>query len=229
MELHFTISSFQFKKTTSFLIPFTVWFVLNNSLRIFRVVVYCLIIKVLCFCLSLTSQLPYNIIQCLSLSRTFFKFFKKFFFRFFRYYIYLISSDILLYLATRQNGEGGIWTLAPLLTTYSLSRGAPSASLGTSPCQSEKKILLTQNFFSSGEGGIRTHVPSRTNGFQDRLVMTTSIPLHIFNYVVLFATKCILAYKGFLVNNNFEVFYFFLSKNILAISRSSGVVIFILE
>ena len=27
-----------------------------------------------------------------------------------------------------QNGEGGIWTLAPLLTTYSLSRGAPSAT-----------------------------------------------------------------------------------------------------
>ena len=30
----------------------------------------------------------------------------------------------------------------------------------------------------NGEGGIRTHAPSRTNGFQDRLVMTTSIPLH---------------------------------------------------
>ena len=29
----------------------------------------------------------------------------------------------------------------------------------------------------NGEGGIRTHVPLRTNGFQDRLVMTTSIPL----------------------------------------------------
>ena len=29
----------------------------------------------------------------------------------------------------------------------------------------------------SGEGGIRTHAPLRTNGFQDRLVMTTSIPL----------------------------------------------------
>ena len=26
------------------------------------------------------------------------------------------------------SGEGGIWTLAPLLTTYSLSRGAPSAT-----------------------------------------------------------------------------------------------------
>ena len=31
----------------------------------------------------------------------------------------------------------------------------------------------------SGESGIRTHAPLRTNGFQDRLVMTTSISLHI--------------------------------------------------
>ena len=30
-----------------------------------------------------------------------------------------------------------------------------------------------------GEDGIRTHVPVKANGFQDRLVMTTSIPLHI--------------------------------------------------
>ena len=37
-----------------------------------------------------------------------------------------------------------------------------------------------QPSFSNAEGGIRTHAPSRTNGFQDRLVMTTSIPLHIF-------------------------------------------------
>ncbi len=31
----------------------------------------------------------------------------------------------------------------------------------------------------NGEGGIRTHAPLRTNGFQDRLVMTTSIPLRV--------------------------------------------------
>ena len=37
------------------------------------------------------------------------------------------------WLRNSKNGEGGIWTLAPLLTTYSLSRGAPSANLGTSP------------------------------------------------------------------------------------------------
>ena len=41
-----------------------------------------------------------------------------------------------------------------------------------------------QNFFinlTSGESGIRTHAPLRTNGFQDRLVMTTSISLRIFD------------------------------------------------
>ena len=32
---------------------------------------------------------------------------------------------------------------------------------------------------ASGESGIRTHAPLRTNGFQDRLVMTTSISLHM--------------------------------------------------
>ena len=31
--------------------------------------------------------------------------------------------------------------------------------------------------YLSGESGIRTHAPFRTNGFQDRLVMTTSISL----------------------------------------------------
>ena len=47
-------------------------------------------------------------------------------------------------------------------------QGSPFGQLGYfSLCQ--KKL--------NGEGGIRTHVPLRTNGFQDRLVMTTSIPL----------------------------------------------------
>ena len=78
-----------------------------------------------------------------------------------------------------KNGEGGIWTLAPLLTTCTLSRGVPSASwvllhvpVPESSVHKQHSVLL------SGEDGIRTHVPLRTNGFQDRLVMTTSIPLH---------------------------------------------------
>ena len=40
-------------------------------------------------------------------------------------------------------------------------------------------VLVDKRGFSVGaEGGIRTHVGVNPNGFQDRLVMTTSIPLH---------------------------------------------------
>ena len=58
------------------------------------------------------------------LSTTFFDFFELF--QQLRKYVYQAS------------GEGGIWTLAPLLTTCTLSRGVPSASLGTSP----NKIMI---------------------------------------------------------------------------------------
>ena len=101
------------------------------------------------------------------------------------------------------------------LTTYSLSRGAPSASLGTSPnCPTQSLWFISlpeafyiisrcfsfvKNFFdffqnlflflTSGESGIRTHAPLRTNGFQDRLVMTTSISLRI-HFSVFFALLC---------------------------------------
>ena len=58
-------------------------------------------------------------------------------------------------------------------------QGSPFSLLGTSP----QKLTYDSIYkvrgegISSGEGGIRTHAPLRTNGFQDRLVMTTSIPL----------------------------------------------------
>ena len=92
----------------------------------------------------------------------------------------------------RANAEGGIWTLAPLLTTYSLSRGAPSTTwvllhwlthillfckIVIQFCTRNSSLWLRSTV--SGESGIRTHAPLRTNGFQDRLVMTTSISLHM--------------------------------------------------
>ena len=51
--------------------------------------------------------------------------------------VFFCKLSLLNLLAIRRlpNGEGGIWTLAPLLTTCTLSRGVPSASLGTSPNQ----------------------------------------------------------------------------------------------
>ena len=58
-------------------------------------------------------------------------------------------------------------------------QGCPFSLLGTSPCLNFNSYLINDIYYRNGEGGIRTHAPLRTNGFQDRLVMTTSIPLHI--------------------------------------------------
>ena len=114
-------------------------------------------------------------------------------------------------------------------------------------CRSQRQVILYlvsfmlsstfltffQKFFimylTSGESGIRTHAPLRTNGFQDRLVMTTSISLHI--HFSVFATslsdaRCILSSNLFDVNTNFYIFSIFF-KNTSATSRSSGVVILI--
>ena len=69
-------------------------------------------------------------------------------------------------------------------------QGSPFSHLGTSAFMAESHSLRNPIFsllhrirsyptprYSSGESGIRTHAPLRTNGFQDRLVMTTSISL----------------------------------------------------
>ena len=58
-------------------------------------------------------------------------------------------------------------------------QGCPFSLLGTSPRLNFNSHLINDVYHRNGEGGIRTHAPLRTNGFQDRLVMTTSIPLHI--------------------------------------------------
>ena len=128
-------------------------------------------------------------------------------------------------------------------------QGSPFGQLG----YFSKCVELIQPFtLDSGEGGIRTHAPLRTNGFQDRLVMTTSIPLHI--QPILSRCRCLfvaslssarfIIYKHPLsVNNFFQLFlffYFIFSEalenkgfqayyffKISAIFKSSGVVILI--
>jgi hypothetical protein len=75
----------------------------------------------------------------------------------------------------------------------------------------------------NGEDGIRTHAPFRTNGFQDRLVMTTSIPLHMIAIscstpaharclITRVATSDILPYLPFYVNAFFIFFAKFFDK-----------------
>ena len=57
-------------------------------------------------------------------------------------------------------------------------QGSPFSHLGTS-AESHFPYDRTSCVRPNGESGIRTHAPFRTNGFQDRLVMTTSISLRM--------------------------------------------------
>ena len=49
---------------------------------------------------------------------------------------------------------------------------------------SKKKKQTAKAACRGAEGGIRTHVGVNPNGFQDRLVMTTSIPLRKSNALI---------------------------------------------
>ena len=81
----------------------------------------------------------------------------------------------------------------------------------------------------SGESGIRTHAPLRTNGFQDRLVMTTSIPLHIlfcrFSFMS-FATSSILSHGLYYVNTFSKLFLTFLKSYLFSIFSSKNLAYF---
>ena len=81
-------------------------------------------------------------------------------------------------------------------------QGSPFNHLGTSAWLRVILLLFTFSPLGqkvSGEGGIRTHAPLRTNGFQDRLVMTTSIPLR--NCLI------IISQQGFNVKHLFLFFF----------------------
>ena len=121
-------------------------------------------------------------------------------------------------------------------------------------CQELFSFIFILN---SGESGIRTHAPLRTNGFQDRLVMTTSISLHMLFFNIFCAvlsahvvfyhqisylsiTNLIFFSKNWTYSFNFRympiftgifpLFYSLFSlKNASAMTRSSGVVILILR
>ena len=82
-------------------------------------------------------------------------------------------------------------------------QGCPFGQLGYF---SELKQYMIIDLVDNGESGIRTHAPLRTNGFQDRLVMTTSIPLHVFLccalnqreiYITIIVIRCQLIFRFF--------------------------------
>ena len=119
------------------------------------------VIKVLCVLFCDTTSLFYLIQKFLS--RTFF----ILLFLSFENSLYILSFSFknvkYFFVINNHNGEEGIWTLAPLLTTYSLSRRAPSASWVllqiVNKTYSKRMYKPTTSYLNRwyGEGGIRTH------------------------------------------------------------------------
>ena len=149
---------------------------------------HCLVIKVVCLA---TARLLYHIQP--SLSRTFFKFFNLF--RSFK--TQRSRRDLnpraaindLLPFQGSPFGQLGYFSKLPYNNLFFLFDSSAVRKL----CYYIALFLFCQALFSSflfyfftrfcltsGESGIRTHAPLRTNGFQDRLVMTTSISLRIY-------------------------------------------------
>ena len=118
------------------------------------------VIKVLCCSFFDTTSLFYHFQK--SLSRTFLFCFCCFFNSL---YILAFSLENVknFFCDYIRNGEEGIWTLAPLLTTYSLSRRAPSASWVllqiVNKTYSKRMYKPMTSYLNRwyGEGGIRTH------------------------------------------------------------------------
>ena len=81
-------------------------------------------------------------------------------------------------------------------------QGCPFGQLGYF---SELKQYMIIDSVDNGESGIRTHAPLRTNGFQDRLVMTTSIPLQVIYVYVFFSTNKIISFLHLRVNSFFQI------------------------
>ena len=87
--------------------------------------------------------------------------------------LWFVNNNFQLFLNLLLNGEGGIWTLAPLLTTYSLSRGAPSAAwvlLQIAKYINLMKGTTVSQIFQTESVGFEPTVPFGITGFQDQLL-----------------------------------------------------------
>ena len=100
-------------------------------------------------------------------------------------------------------------------------QGSPFNHLGTSAWlifQSLFCLRQISTFVPSGESGIRTHAPFRTNGFQDRLVMTASISLQTCFSIIQDKKRFVKSFFNlfFLVFSYFVAVHQQLSYNIMA-------------
>ena len=150
---------------------------------------------------------------------------------------------------SESNGEGGIWTLAPLLTTYSLSRGAPSASLGTSPncpCIHDTLLFFVFSYlrYVSQTSQLR-HCVLKENkrksiqfwtsqaervGFEPTRPLGQTVFKTASLWPLRYLSECAVSATGSILSRVIpyvKTFYKIFSKIFSAIKISSGVVIFI--
>ncbi len=100
-------------------------------------------------------------------------------------------------------------------------QGSPFNHLGTSAWLIFQSLFCLRQismFVPSGESGIRTHAPFRTNGFQDRLVMTASISLQTCFSIIQDKKRFVKSFFNlfFLVFSYFLAVHQQLSYNIMA-------------
>ncbi len=96
-------------------------------------------------------------------------------------------------------------------------QGSPFNHLGTSAWLIHDGYLFSKASHCvclNGESGIRTHAPFRTNGFQDRLVMTASISLQTC-FSILQDKKRFVKSFLFIFSCFFLVFLLFISSSII--------------
>ena len=123
-----------------------------------------------------------------------------------------------------QSGEGGIWTLAPLLTTCTLSRGVPSASLGTSPYSCSNHFLSREVMILTQKKNSFEFFFKRLNRLAERMGFEPMCPcgqtvfktasLWPLRYLSVFRTsisaRFILSSELLSVNHFFYIFWYFL-------------------
>ena len=96
-------------------------------------------------------------------------------------------------------------------------QGSPFNHLGTSAWLIHDEYLFSKASHCvclNGESGIRTHAPFRTNGFQDRLVMTASISLQTC-FSILQDKKRFVKSFLFIFSCFFLIFLLFISSSII--------------
>ena len=128
----------------------------------------------------------------------------------------------------RHGGEGGIWTLATILSYYSLSRGAPSASWVLLRIKINIEFRIFRTPFSlkkkmAEKVGFEPTVPCGITGFQDQLHKPLGhLSIRNFNAYRLYQSKFWMSTSAFFTFQGFFFFVLFCSFETIRFSKQKN-------